>query len=1026
MKRQASTIAVFLITLILTLVTWHNTRINSELQSQQRFERVGNIIANTLSDRLQSYVAMLEETRAVFNLGIEISPQQWRHYVDGVQLDSRYPGTLGMGFVKKVPPARAEAKTAAPNDRFIVTLFEPGQTLTPRVRGYDMSSEPAQQATIEDAIVNGEVRVSSVTSDEANETRPPSRILIYAPVFKAGMPIESTEERRVAAVGLVYAELQLSDFINRSLSDISRLTDITHVDFEIYLGDSRGSDTHQNLLYDKDNAPRATTETTSRRYRHIDIPAAGGEALHLHLLSLNGFERRSEQLLPPLTLIIGLGISVLLTRFLWTNTLQAEAVEKSERQLRLVTDALPVLIVYLDRSGKVRFANRLAETWFGLSMDKITGHHVNDLFGPTNFEPCSNALKSATDGSPSRAECRLQTSGGHRVCEVHFIPDFAPHGGLKGIVVLISDSSIAKRKEEQAALLLAATSILHGSLESEYMISRFAHALVPTFADWVAIDIVEGDSRQLRRIAAAHRDPEKMPTFQNMRTMFPLSLDSDDLIGRHLRANEPLFIAKVTRDTFELLGSPERQRLAHELGITSFIMVPLSTRERTVGALFFGRSTPDRLFDQEDFRFAADIGGRAALALENLRLFREVQAANRAKDEFLATVSHELRTPMNVILGWVEILKQERPSEPERAAILETLERNARVQIELINELLDISRIISGKLTLQTKPLHVPDAVAFAVDSVRPAARAKSIRLEMQVDDDIPQILADPDRLHQIMWNLLTNAVKFTPPAGRIQVRISPAPNGLTIEVMDTGQGIEPPFLPFVFDRFRQEDGGASRHHGGLGIGLAIVRYLAELHGGSVTASSAGKGKGATFAVFLPVGEASTLATRQKPEPKPQPEHSPARAAELSNERPLADLDILLIDDSQDVRVLIERILVKAGASVRSVESAEEGLSLLKKRVFDCVISDIGLPRVDGYEFIRRLRANEAARGIERLPAAALTAYAAEKDARLAHEAGYDLHIAKPVRGPDLIQAVTQLIGSRPSPDRGVRTIHGV
>ncbi|MCM2282768.1 MAG: ATP-binding protein, partial [Bdellovibrionaceae bacterium] len=619
-------------------------------------------------------------------------------------------------------------------------------------------------------------------------------------------------------------------------------------------------------------------------------------------------------------------------------------------------------------------------------------------------------------------------------------PDFGPQGRLKGVVALITDISKAKRREEQAQLLLNATSILHGSLESEHMVARFARALVPEFASSVVVDLLD-DARvdhagRIRRVSSVHQDPEKARILSEELDRFPSHADGAD-------SREPVLIAHVdSEDLARISTNEERQKRLIQIGIASLICIPLVTREKIIGALHFGRGPHECPFDDDDFRFAIDIGNRTTLALENLRLFQDVHAANRAKEEFLATVSHELRTPMNVILGWLEILRDEKPDAEETDSILQTLERNARVQVELINDLLDISRIVSGKLALQTRPLNIAEAVSVAVDSVRPAARAKSLHLNLEVVDSPPNIRADADRLHQVLWNLLTNAVKFTPLGGRIDVRVTSAQDGVTITIADTGQGIERRFLPYVFDRFRQEQGGSNRQHGGLGIGLAIVRYLIELHGGSVHAASEGKGKGATFTIHLPTldtrpmlssQELSTV-PHQNPPLLPSQEsrtqhastHLPKSVAWAPDARPLADLDILLVDDSADVRMLIERILARAGATVRSVSSATEALHLLKKGAFDCLISDIGLPEVDGYELIQRARTMEAARGHERMPAAALTAYAAEKDAQRALEAGYDVHIPKPVHGQDLIRTVASLTRGHQGPTPGVRVLQGV
>ena len=376
----------------------------------------------------------------------------------------------------------------------------------------------------------------------------------------------------------------------------------------------------------------------------------------------------------------------------------------------------------------------------------------------------------------------------------------------------------------------------------------------------------------------------------------------------------------------------------------------------------------------------------------------EAERVGRMKDEFLATLSHELRTPLNAMLGWTQILRHRRqPDDLDEG--LSVIERNARTQAQLIEDLLDMSRIISGKIRLDVQPVALADVLTAAMDVVRPAAEAKGVRLVQTIDPHAGPVSGDANRLQQILWNLLSNAVKFTPRDGRVHLVLERVNSHLEISVADSGQGISPEFLPFVFERFRQEDGSTQRLHGGLGLGLAIVKHLVELHGGQVRAKSAGLGKGATFIVSLPLA----------PLKRNHDEHAEHPAVRVERERiedaPRLDgVKILVVDDDRDARDILRRMLEDCGARVVVAASAAEALAALPKELPDLLLSDIGMPEMDGYELIRRVRQLETTEG-GRVPAVAITAFARSEDRRRALMSGYQMHIAKPFE-PDELRAV--------------------
>ncbi|HEV2864536.1 MAG TPA: PAS domain S-box protein [Pyrinomonadaceae bacterium] len=401
---------------------------------------------------------------------------------------------------------------------------------------------------------------------------------------------------------------------------------------------------------------------------------------------------------------------------------------------------------------------------------------------------------------------------------------------------------------------------------------------------------------------------------------------------------------------------------------------------------------------------ASDITERKRAEEERERLLREAQEANRLKDEFLATVSHELRTPLTAILGWAHLLRGGGLKAGAVSKALETIERNARSQSQLIDDLLDVSRIVTGKLRLDVVPVSPSTFIDAAVEAVRPAAEAKGVRLQKLIDTGVQTVMVDPARLQQVVWNLLTNAVKFTPRGGLVQMRLERVNSQVEMSVTDTGAGIDPEFLPHVFERFRQADQRTTRQHGGLGLGLAIVRHLVELHGGTVRADSGGEGAGSTFTVSLPV---APIHRREEAQEGARPAAIETLPAHECPER-LDGLRVLVVDDEPDARELLAVGLGQCGAEVVTASSAHEALRAMAGGAFDVLVSDIGMPGEDGYELIRMVRALPAGGG-GGTPAVALTAYARTEDRLRAMRAGFEMHVSKPVELTELVVVVANL-----------------
>lgn len=396
---------------------------------------------------------------------------------------------------------------------------------------------------------------------------------------------------------------------------------------------------------------------------------------------------------------------------------------------------------------------------------------------------------------------------------------------------------------------------------------------------------------------------------------------------------------------------------------------------------------------------------RTRLLIREQEARKEAEAANRTKDEFLATVSHELRTPLNAVLGWVRMLRMGKLDEAAVTRALETIERNAKAQAQLIEDLLDVSRIISGKLRLDVRPIDLASVIEAAIDSIRPAIDAKAIRLLTVLDPKASPVSGDAGRLQQVVWNLLSNAIKFTPKGGRVQVRLERINSHVEIIVSDTGAGISPEFLPHVFDRFRQADGSLTRSHGGLGLGLAIVRHLVETHGGIVWAESEGVGRGSIFTVQLPL-----IAVRAVDlSPTPDRVHPTAEwDMPLCSTATLDGLRVLIVDDEDDTLEMLVAVLSQCGAEVKPASSAAEALETLQEWKPDVLVSDIGMPGEDGYTLISKVRALETEQG-RQVSAVALTAHARTEDRMRALSSGFQMHLPKPVEPAELVVVIASL-----------------
>jgi PAS domain S-box-containing protein len=676
-------------------------------------------------------------------------------------------------------------------------------------------------------------------------------------------------------------------------------------------------------------------------------------------------------------------------------------------QMAAIVESSDDAIISKELDGVIVSWNPGAERLYGYTAAEAIGQPVTMLIPPdlTDEEPHIIERIKRGESVDHYDTVRLGKDGTRVDVSLTVSPVKNAAGRIVGASKIARDITKRKRAEEAQRFLAEASRELASSLEYQTTLVNVARMAVPTLADWCTVDIVEEDG-STKRLAVAHADLAKVVWANELQKRYPDDPNAQQGVANVLRTGKSELYREVPDALLVAVAQDaEHLQLMREIGFTSAIVTPLVAHGRTLGAISFVTAESGRRYGPEDLALAENLAERAALAIDNARLYLAAQQANRLKDEFLATLSHELRTPLTAVLGWSHLLRAGQLDEKSAANALETIERNARAQSQLIEDLLDVSRIIVGNLRLDVRLVDPGYFIESAIEALRPAAKAKDVRIQKVMDTGVSHVAGDPARLQQVVWNLLSNAIKFTPKGGRIQVRVERVNSHIEIAISDTGAGIKPEFLPHVFERFRQADQQTTRHHGGLGLGLAIVRHLIELHGGTVEAESPGEGQGATFIVKLPV-----VSVYQK-KGVAERVHPTARDILPSFECPerMDGMKVLVVDDEADTRELLNIGLGQCGAEVTSVGSAQEALEAINKERPDLLVSDIGMPDEDGYELIKRVRALPARHG-GKIPAIALTAYARTEDRLRALRAGYQMHVTKPVELAELVAVMASLV----------------
>jgi PAS domain S-box-containing protein len=683
---------------------------------------------------------------------------------------------------------------------------------------------------------------------------------------------------------------------------------------------------------------------------------------------------------------------------------QAEA---AQSQLETIFDTSPIGLALLDEKQRFLAINEALAEINGLTREQNLGYSIAELFGQSDPKLVEIFHQIYATGNPFispnfavNVPGRSDRRPGYY--NVYYLPTVNSNAQVEGVLVYVVDVTERVRLELAQRFLSEASAVLASSLDYQTTLERVAQLTVPELADWCTVHMIEEDGA-IAQIAVAHIDPAKLEWAYQIRDKYPLNPDDPRGAAYTLRTGESDFVPEIPDELLvQAARDSEHLEILRQVGFSSVMTVPLRSQARILGVISFISAESGRRYTSADLQLAEELARRASLAIDNAQLYRVAQrdrakaeAANRIKDEFLAVLSHELRSPLNPILGWTKLLRTGRLDATKTQQALETIERNAKLQAQLIEDLLDVSRILQGKMTLNVASVNLAATIEAALETVRLAAEAKQIQIQTTFNPISGTVSGDANRLQQVVWNLLSNAVKFTPTGGRIEVRVEQVGTYAQIQVKDTGKGITPDFLPYVFDYFRQEDGTTTRQFGGLGLGLAIVRHFTELHGGSVQADSPGQNLGATFTIRLPLNIV-------EPQPSSDDRH-PERVTDL------AGTHVLVVDDDADMRELAAFTLTQSGAQVTTAASAAQALTFLNQSVPDLLLCDIGMPEMDGYALIRQIRKWSPEQG-GMIPAIALTAYAGEINQHQALAAGFGMHISKPVEPEELVKAIAHLL----------------
>lgn len=1030
----------------------------AEAKDLERFNTQTQELTTYVRGRPRLYVEVLRAATGLFAVSPVINPNQFQKFVEQLELASQFPGAQGLGFLTRVKRDQNISFTDAAHlgdlkdfhvwpdqnqsQYSLVLHFEPLSPGDTSDAGFDLHTDQACSKAMEIARDTGLPAASAkVMLHRAGSQNEEPGFLIYVPIYVNDRTPTTVDERREALSGFVYSQFRASDFL-KSILGIKHTTDIdlqlydgTQFSSEALLGDTAANAPAVDAAIPARFSARNSVEAAGRSWsiafasRPEFVSAANRNTLYytasggflmtlvLFVLSFLQVSARSEA-----ERSAGeLRISEAKVRKTLTDRERAEAAlsESEERYRELVENANDVVYT-LDLEGNFTSVNKAAESITGYSREQLLNRNLTEFLTPESIEANRAMLERKLEGEErTNYEMDIRAADGRILTFEIGSKLVFREGKAIGVQGIARDITVRRHVEEalrqvdQRALseyerLLEKVARLAQTLGTArdlavifWGLKEFAQVSVP--CDGLFVSLYD-PARDVRIACYGWGDGAEIDTSE----LPPMPVNFTGPNSRAVRTNQVI----ITNDyQAETLGHPA-VIVGPDNGLRpqSSLSAPMAVMGRIVGTIEV--QTYEKAAYREEhvtaMRMAANL---TAVAIENVRLLERESTArasaeesNRLKDEFLATVSHELRTPLTAILGWSRMLQGGALESDLAARAIDTINRNARSQAQIIDDILDVSRIITGNLYLELHPIELEPVLEAAINVVRPTAEAKSIQIEEEFEPIPAAVAGDTNRLQQVFWNLLSNAVKFTPAGGKVFVQLRHVNSEVEIVVRDTGPGISPEFLPFVFDRFRQADSTSTRQHGGLGLGLAIARHLVEIHGGAISAASNGNGTGATFIVRLPtVGsilETSEIDSERKREEEAENQRR------LKSQLQLSGLHVLLVDDDRDTLELLGAALTQRSASVTAVSSSAAALEAIKSFRPDVLISDIAMPGEDGYDLIAKVLALKLEPGI---PAIAITAYAKEEDKERALAAGYQRYLSKPVELGEFIGAVAEL-----------------
>ena len=911
------------------LVYYYFSKLTLE-QDQITFQRSVQEIQDHLNLRIATSTTLLRSGTGLFAASDSVRANEFERFVQQIELDKNYPGILGIGYSHRFLPDAKENviaemkrqgfagfKVWPDNSRSeynAILYLQPLNTFNQVAIGYDMATEEVRRKAMEEARDSGRPtasgRVKLVQENQVPDTEQQPGFLIYAPIYRKGVPVTTVEERRNALIGFVYSPFRVGDFLAPIAAEKH------DVNFWVYDGTEVEPD---NLIV------AASDQTASEPLFRVSEPQeVAGRTWTITFATRSSFEQRSSRSMLKYTVIIGGLLSLL---FFAVTRAEIRARSRAER----ATDEV--------RASEATIRKTLSER----------------ERAETALQESAQALRDANERALLEYERLLER--------------------IKALAQALGTA------RELRAIFRA--------------LREFTHVSIPCNGFFVSL---YDPLRDVRTACYGWADGKELDVSE----LPPMPVTTTGPNSRAVRTGEVI----ITNDYMHATQASPGIIVGPDNGLRpdSSMAVPMAVMGRIIGTIEV-QSYDHDVYRPEHVTAMSMAANLTAVAIENVRLLELERSAreaaeesNRLKDEFLATVSHELRTPLTAILGWSRMLEGGTLDDESALQAVEIIWRNAKAQAQIVDDILDVSRIITGNLSLDLHPIEVVPVINNAINVVRPTADAKGIKIETYFDATPAMISGDENRLQQVVWNLLSNAVKFTNNGGRVCVKVLQLGGAVEVSVSDTGQGIHKEFLPYVFERFRQADSTTTRQHGGLGLGLAIARHLVEIHGGTIRADSAGEDRGATFTIRLPLVEASAGAI-DFVDPN---QHQLARSTQL-----LSGVNVLLVDDDSDTLKLMTTALTKRQANVTAVTSAGEAIEAITRKRPDVLVSDIAMPDEDGYGLIEKIRSLENGE-TENIPAVAISAYAKDEDRKRALSAGFQIYLAKPVELTELISVVAR------------------